>query len=737
MKGYFAVDIDRLNSIFEKDYRFLFKSTGKVNPADLVDALTVSMRKVTYPDVVAIVVCSQEELDDLKQVCGTDSRVKQALERASDKISVVILHLLPNGAFSEGNFVKNPIKGRDSLLNSDYPEDVYKEGLKNLFVKDKVLVRAPAGFTFLKPSNSRSSYFIKAENALFESEYVYFLACSLLRKVKARELEANPIEVIFIDTMAISSLAYTLRDLYEVLYQRDAKPRVVSFHSYPGVDKIDYPLPGHSLCIISASSSMNMERKWLNVSSCLRVEVVTLLTFKDAEQSEQALYSLPVTSKELEREAHEGLRDIRILGETFSPEEIEPKQVLLNLKYHRLAVWSKEAPLLSKNKVLFAFHRTQQSVNTRPIFVNGERIFKYSREDIKKYVLENVPVSTKCVIYQKDESSKLLAEFCAELIRDRLKIQIDVKSSDEIADSKIQIDGGLLIVATVVGRGESLNSISRDLRGVHEGTRHFLVVFQIADSKAAITLFKKNLEQTSSGQLITVKVLQSLAVGMTEFTQLNEEVRLIESLSCKLPTSVANRIAQIKENDALYTEFFLPSPVTPNYKLILRPGFAFWDNNYDHTDDHSAAVLSTIASSLQHAREDDSIPDGYRLYSSAFQQVVLDPENFFRFNDGIIQAALLRASYPWELDYSSIPDASKRLCRFLKRLFLNHHREQGEASLEFAFALAIGKLKLERKIHEELVDYCKDNIQGKDNWCKLLQSLLQRSINLDTPQTPF
>ena len=615
---------------------------------------------------------------------------------------------------------------------------VYKTGLESLFAKEKVLARAPAGFIFLKPSNTRSRYFIKVENALSESENVYFLACSLLKKVNARETEAtNPIEVIFIDTMAISSLAYTLRDLYEELYDCEAKPRVVSFHSYSGISTIDYPLPKYSLCIISASHSMNMENKWLENTKCLDSEVITLLTFNNSDHSKRALHSLPDTVQELETEEHEGLRDIRIIGEMFSPEEIEPKQVLLNIKSHRISEWSKKAPLLSDKKVLSAFQKPLKNYTMKPIFIDGLKIFKFYRKEVKKYVLDNVPVSTNCVIHQNDESSKALAKFCAKLIRKHLKIPVKVISSDKITDIEIPKAEGILIAAAVIGRGEVLNSISRDLRGLHKGTRRILVVAQIAESKTAITLFKKNIEQSPSGQLNKVNILQSLAVGMTEFTELKEEVSLFESLECKKPERVQDRIEKIKKNGILDSEFFLPSSVFPHCKLTLRPGFVFWDEEYQNSLDHSASVLSTVASSLQHAREEDSIPDADRLYSSAFQQVVLDPENFSRFNDGIIQAALLRASYSSELDYSSIADASKRLGKFLQRLFQNNQRDQGEASLEFAFALAIGKLKLTKKDHKDLVDFCKDKIQGEDEWCNLLKSLLHRSINLNTHQTPF
>ena len=628
MKGYYAVEINRLNSPIERDYRFLFKPIGKVNPTDLADALTDAMRRVSFPDVVAIITCSHEEAIAVVEVCNTNSYVERALIRASNKITVVILSLLPDGAFSLEYSVINEDKNVTLLLDNIYLEDVYKIGLKSLFVAEKVLVRAPAGFTFLKPSNNRSSYFIKAENALFESENVYFLACSLLRKVKEREDSANPIEVIFIDTMAISSLAYTLRDLYVELYDCEAKPRVVSFHSYSGIYDVDYPLPGHSLCIISASSSMDMEREWLKLSSCRQSEVITLLSLKNLTLSEQPLYSLPVTSQELEKEAGSDLRDIRILGEMFSREEIEPKQVLLNLNSHKLEKWSKEAPLLSSNKALLAFHGTQQSGKTRPIFVDGKIMLEYCREGIKKYILENIPISTRCIIHQKDESSRLLAEYCAELIEQHLNIQIEIKKPDDVIKGEITEEGGVLIVAAVVGRGEALNSISRDLRGVHTGTRRYLIVFQITETKAEINRLKKNLKQSLPSQLIAVDTLYSLAIGMSKFTHLNEEVELFESLACNLPTPIESRFSEIRNNGNLKTEFFFPSTVYPYRKLTLRPGFVFWENHYKQVNDHSASVLTTIAAILQLAREEQSIPDHDRLYSSALQQVVLDPENF-------------------------------------------------------------------------------------------------------------
>jgi hypothetical protein len=73
--------------------------------------------------------------------------------------------------------------------------------------------------------------------------------------------------------------------------------------------------------------------------------------------------------------------------------------------------------------------------------------------------------------------------------------------------------------------------------------------------------------------------------------------------------------------------------------------------------------------------------------------VALDPENFARFNEGIIQAALLRAALPSELDYRGDIDASAYMVTFLKRIAAKFDEPQ-IATLEFLAAIATKRLQL-------------------------------------------
>lgn len=83
-----------------------------------------------------------------------------------------------------------------------------------------------------------------------------------------------------------------------------------------------------------------------------------------------------------------------------------------------------------------------------------------------------------------------------------------------------------------------------------------------------------------------------------------------------------------------------------------------------------------------------------RLESGELQQVLLSPEVFSRFDDGVIQAAFLRAALPAELDYR----AQETHSLAMGDITPGYGQERGEAALEFVIALAIGKIRLHKDI---------------------------------------
>ena len=143
-------------------------------------------------------------------------------------------------------------------------------------------------------------------------------------------------------------------------------------------------------------------------------------------------------------------------------------------------------------------------------------------------------------------------------------------------------------------------------------------------------------------------------------------------------------------------------PTSSDKALGLSDGFLFFGDAFDgrlHQVPESTTYL-TVASALQAAR-DLNVPAN-QLKPTGYESVVLSPENFLRYNDNLLQACVLRAALPSELDYSSSPHLSRLMKEFLLKVFSRHAHPYGAAALEFAAAVACGRLKLIADDRKEL-----------------------------------
>jgi hypothetical protein len=157
--------------------------------------------------------------------------------------------------------------------------------------------------------------------------------------------------------------------------------------------------------------------------------------------------------------------------------------------------------------------------------------------------------------------------------------------------------------------------------------------------------------------------------------------------------------------NGLVEDTFLPSTVNDQVSFLeLRKDFAFWPNiEYEANSRYGPWVFAMIAALLQNARENKTLPLDCQLSTEAYQNVVLDPENFYRYNDGMIQAAILRAALPHELDYSCSSQLSYTVKTMLMKFFESINKPQGEAAFEFALALRTERLKIQKKHYDELI----------------------------------
>ena len=121
-----------------------------------------------------------------------------------------------------------------------------------------------------------------------------------------------------------------------------------------------------------------------------------------------------------------------------------------------------------------------------------------------------------------------------------------------------------------------------------------------------------------------------------------------------------------------------------------------------YADVEPSMVHLTISAVLQNAREHKD--HERRLCPNGYESVVLAPECFLRFNEAILQACMLRACHPAELDYSSSPELSKVMKELLVKVFARSDKDFGDAALEFAAAIALGSLRLAKTDMETLLD---------------------------------
>lgn len=706
MKGFFEFDwVSDIGSA-PRNFHFLFKPPGTLNEADMADAIEHGVQAVLAPDVIAII-CSNDELAGIRSAFR-EPLLTQAANRTSTKVCLCVCTFEKDGKIRLRAQIRNSLTTLNATLRGR-SEEIRKAGLKALFSVPRVSVIAPPGFTFVKPSQKRSTHFLRTEEALTEVESVQFIAFSLLGKLSARdEVVEHPVEVIYIDSMAIASVAYALRDLYCALYQH-VRPRVVSFHSHEGLGNFDAPLFGTSFCLISASSSMSLGRIWTEKTQCHPCEVVTLLTLVGAQQYEDALYALP-RPPGIKQDAPVGhLKDLPIVGEHFAPEDLLPKSVLLRKKEHTVEAVTKFAKAFAGSERLSVQARGDVvTARIRPIHLDGRALMENGafHEFLDKTLSQNTAASVQAVVHQNDEASREIAEFCATRlysIMGRSSPLPVIREQDvETGNITLRQEAALLIAASVVGRGTRLLSISRDLRNVHFGARTYLIGAQIAETNAQVTALAANLKHSADNSTINVATFTAIAVGSGLSESFLREASELRAIAAAFGGGFERRHASLEGTaSGLNDNTFIGRGDDLSQPLKLRPDFAFWPPFYSEEQRTTAAVLATIGTILQNAREGNFHDEKFRLATDAFQQVILNPENFTRYNDGVIQAALLRCARSGELDYSRERTSSQFMLDLLRNIFEQHDRRQGEAAVEFALAIYTARLRL---AHDHLAD---------------------------------
>ena len=382
-----------------------------------------------------------------------------------------------------------------------------------------------------------------------------------------------------------------------------------------------------------------------------------------------------------------------------------------------------------------------------PFYKNSAELEKvpYFAKRWQKTLDQAIPASLCRIIYLDDEASMNLAQLVRNHIFGEEKAlkepeNFQFESSEKFKkfdQLDVRDDGATVVVCGCMCTGRKLMSVSQSLRKIQRnGAIIFLVGLSRTPDKADYKEIADNLTFGDVASDYAFQCIESVHCHdnpSLSHTSWQDEIvylgnlkhfalqqnpvqhEIVEIIKSRL--DVLNSVAISR---GLSSNAFWESP--KGERLALRPNMAFVDFDYDENRFSQSEVYFTV-SSILHKLRDPNQKDAH-LVQREHHRVVLKPQCFYRFNDGIIQSALLRAADRVELDYSVSQKHSQLMKDVLTYVFDNWDNEAGEATTEFLIALGTEKLKLRKEELLPLVNI----LMAKHNITPLLKFLCEQII---------
>lgn len=416
--------------------------------------------------------------------------------------------------------------------------------------------------------------------------------------------------------------------------------------------------------------------------------------------------------------------------------QIEPR-VLIACAGYRYA--GKSLDLTAKLKFHeyfgFSIHRFNTPVENKTKLLQLDVTNVLKHKEFLKWLYAEIdwsfPLTVSHVIHADDNASKALAKIVVKRLRTRLAIKSSVKviPYNKLEEKNCKDATGVVIVSTVARDGGVLREISRDLRSYIKADipRHFLSPIGIPQTNESWSQLRMFLVRNSTPREYGFANWIQLPLG--EDSDDNSWHRLITAyerhsnqnlheLELGHLQDTSNILASLELAGNAASEAFTGFLLSPRgSELRLSEGFLFFGDKTDIAKRYAkvepSMVYLTMSAVLQNAREHRD--HERRLCPNGYESVVLAPECFLRFNEAILQACMLRACHPAELDYSSSPELSKVMKELLVKVFARWDKDFGDAALEFAAAIAVGSLRLAKRDMETLLDDALEQHAGKQS----------------------
>lgn len=620
-------------------------------------------------------------------------------------------------------------------------------GNQNFFLNHEGLVESIGDSQhYVFPSGKHSQRFLRTANVLLYSCEIAFLALGILKQFSKKDYR-----YIYCDTSSINSVALSLINLRNRFVTLDNKVDypINSFKSYEGLYDEKFQLKPNSLVLISASTSGGIIEYIINKQAAISKEDVIILFYLENKSpskvtKEQAVCNLTKSENNPNGvEPYETYTDgncelcnkgsfpIEVSGDVFLLEKPKINSILINGADIALQTSSKFINQFISNKeedsiLKVNYKDSDQSSNRKyEIYIDYAKIissfgtdrFKDHKVKLDAHIDQFVPSNLQYIIYLNDGSSKLLAQYILDKIKSNYKKSKLPKifSQNNFASILQKPSGSVLIVSSCISNGKNLLYLNRALRDNNLRIIFFIGINRISNPEN-MKFLKTNLKYGDYGpENSTFIEVESISCSnLSESNSWQVELNFIQTHIKDIDDQTLLSFLQGRERSFLDSDsieikgmsndLFLPNMYLPtkDSKLKIRRNSAFFDRP-DYAEHASQSdVFFSIAYVVNRLR--NSTSHSHILKQSSFVRNLISPANFNRFNDGIIQASLIRCATDQEMNYAIDTALSKKMKEILITIFKYRDQPQGEALLEFLYALAIGKLTLKKEDLKQILE---------------------------------
>jgi len=684
-----------------------------------------------------IIICFEFNKTDVSELFHEESDIYDYIPRYNySDDSIVIMSMNKSGDFEK---IHGKLKKREI-------DNLYNRGMVKIFNENGGLIVSKAHH-FQFPSGKHSDRFLRAGNVLINGVEIIFIASALVRHYRKTSFKS-----IYSDTSSINSLAYAFIGLKKELDpELTDSISVESFGSYQLFERLKFDASKDSLFIISSSTSgsiidrmINLESRskkidlqnisiifGLNVNKLYTKQVICDLTFNKNNNPEglETFVTYNVTRGINCNLCESGSKALLVQGDVFLLEKpiVSTKTLGVNsvpnylkgFKHYYNKKNSSSEPLIRShfkekgvgNKKYEIFIDTEKLLNEWKNRNRNSHPYRAILRKIEKHIVQNIPSSTKYLIVLPDKSSKLLAKIILEVLQTNgssISIKAILNPNRESLESIDEEESGaIVIINSSVVSGRNLLFLSRALRDYELSYQriYFNLISRTSD-KDSFLFLESNIGYGEFGpnthKIVNVEKLFCTKESHETPWHIEEnQIKLFqefceENKDCEeLEKFCSDRILELTSSGK--RKGFSNNLFFPNIKmeaLEIRNGFAFApsQDGKEHelfiNNSYQSEVYFIISTILNHLRNNKE------LQQSEYTRTLIDPGNFIRFNDGIIQASLLRAATREELNYSLSDEESFKMRSVLEDMILHIEDEHAEALNEFLYAIAINKLKL-------------------------------------------